>query len=203
MFYKTQKELDVMANSIITIHHRLIGVMKDLAPRERYSSWKEAVKAISEELESVHGIVNMMDVMPCTLIGVDKYIHLTENISSPDCPFPSWKKALKPDEADIAGHPWLLIVKCCFNLQYLTPMTAATPAASIEATPLPTAGNKGKGKEIDGLVALVGIRHVGRNANVEDGESEIDMTDQLIDDEDDEPNPPQGYSTTQCTRSTS
>ncbi|KAI6024928.1 hypothetical protein PISMIDRAFT_12189 [Pisolithus microcarpus 441] len=50
MFYETCKELDITVENIMVIYHRLIGAMKNLGPKERFNSWKEAVKAISAEL---------------------------------------------------------------------------------------------------------------------------------------------------------
>ncbi|KAI6014589.1 hypothetical protein BKA83DRAFT_4129788 [Pisolithus microcarpus] len=146
-----------MANNIMAIYHRLISAMKHLGPKERYSSWKEAVKAMSEELQTIRAIAHMTDVMPCTLISVDKYICWTENVGSLDCPFLSWKKALKPNNMDIAGHLWLLIVECQFNLKNLPWMMAATPSAPPHATTTPTTADRGKGKEIEALMTLFGI----------------------------------------------
>ncbi|KAI6032283.1 hypothetical protein PISMIDRAFT_13011 [Pisolithus microcarpus 441] len=203
MFYKTRKELDVTANNIMAIYCRLIGATKHLGAKERYSSWREVVKAMSEELESVRAIAKLTDVVPRTLIGVDKYVRWKENVGSPECPFPSWKMALKPDDADIADHPWLLTAKHRFDVHQPKRSTGAIPAASHQATPTLTTAVKGKAKEIKCPMTPLGIQHAERKADEEDGESEIDTMDQLIDDNNDEPNPPWGRSTKRCTRSMS
>ncbi|KAI6009983.1 hypothetical protein PISMIDRAFT_18629 [Pisolithus microcarpus 441] len=192
MFYKTRKELDIVANNIMAIYRRLIGATKHLGAKERYSSWREAVKAMSEELESVRAIAKLTDVMLHTLIGVNKYIRWKENVGSPECPFPSWKMALKPDDADIADHPWLLTAERRFDVHQPKQSTGATLAASRQATPTLTTAVKGKAKEIERPVTPLGIQHAERKADEEDGESEIDTMDQLIDDNDDELNPPRG-----------
>ncbi|KAI5983638.1 hypothetical protein EDD15DRAFT_2201926 [Pisolithus albus] len=168
-----------------------------------FSSWKEAVKAMSEELEAVRAIASVTDVVPHTLIGVDKYVHWTENVGSPNCPFPLWKKVLKPDVAEIAGHPWLLTAERRLDPENPTLATAATTPTPPHATPTPTTRDKGKEQPIESSVTRFGIKRAGRKVEEDDGESELDTTDQLIDDNGDETNPPRGRSTQRRARSTS
>ncbi|KAI5983676.1 hypothetical protein EDD15DRAFT_2201952, partial [Pisolithus albus] len=158
---------------------------------------------MSEELEAVRAIASVTDVVPHTLIGVDKYVHWTENVGSPNCPFPSWKKVLKPDVAEIAGHPWLLTAERRLDPENPTLATAATTPTPPHATPTPTTRDKGKEQPIESSVTRFGIKRAGRKVEEDDGESELDTTDQLIDDNGDETNPPRGRSTQRRARSTS
>ncbi|KAI5982820.1 hypothetical protein EDD15DRAFT_2377137 [Pisolithus albus] len=194
MFYKTREELNVAVDKIFAIYRRLIGATKNLGPKERFNSWKEAVKAISGELDSVRAIARLTDTVPRTLIGVDKYVRWSDDIGSPDTPFPNWKVALRPDDADIAGHPWLMKVECRFDVILTGQTPQSLPSTSQPAAPTATRMVKEKGRATDvGVKVRTGQERLA-GATDDDGESEVEDTDQLMDDDNDEKRRPRGRS---------
>ncbi|KAI5999624.1 hypothetical protein EDD15DRAFT_2362919 [Pisolithus albus] len=202
MFYKTREELNVAVDKIFAIYRRLIGATKNLGPKERFNSWKEAVKAISGELDSVCAIARLTDTIPRTLIGVDKYVRWSDDIGSPDTPFPNWKVALQPDDADIAGHPWLMKVECRFDIILTGQTPQSLPSTSQPAAPTVTRMVKEKGRATDvGVKVRTGQERLA-GATDDDGESEVEDTDQLMDDDDDEKRRPRGRSRQRKPRTT-
>ncbi|KAI5987212.1 hypothetical protein EDD15DRAFT_2199742 [Pisolithus albus] len=140
MFYKTQEELNDAVDKIF-----------NLGPKERFNSWKEAVKAISGELV-----------------------------------------VLQPDGADIAGHPWLMKVECQFNVILTGQTLQSLPSTSQPATPMVTCMVKEKGRATDvGAKVQTGWERLA-GAMDDNGESEVEDMDQLMDDDDDEKHRPWG-----------
>ncbi|KAI5997502.1 hypothetical protein EDD15DRAFT_2194560 [Pisolithus albus] len=202
MFYKTREELNVAVDKIFAIYRRLIGATKNLGPKERFNSWKEAVKAISGELDSVRAIARLTDTVPRTLIRVDKYVRWSDDIGSPDTPFPNWKVALRPDDADIAGHPWLMKVECRFDVILTGQTPQSLPSTSQPAAPTATRMVKEKGRATDvGVKVRTGQERLA-GATDDDGESEVEDTDQLMDDDNDEKRRPWGRSRQRKPRTT-
>ncbi|KAI5990507.1 hypothetical protein EDD15DRAFT_2198084 [Pisolithus albus] len=202
MFYKTQEELNDAIDKIFAIYCRLIGTTKNLGPKERFNSWKEAVKAISGELDSICAIARLTNTIPQMLISVDKYVCWSDDIGSPDTPFPNWKVALQPDDADIAGHPWLMKVECRFDVILTGQTPQSLPSTSQPATPMATCMVKEKGRATDvGVKVRTGQERLA-GAMDDDGESEVEDMDQLMDDDDDEKHRPRGRSRQRKPRST-
>ncbi|KAI6112545.1 hypothetical protein F5141DRAFT_1062963 [Pisolithus sp. B1] len=103
MFVKNSSALQDAVDHILIIFERLIINMGGLEEAAKLQQWRDA--------EAVRSIVNRTDNVLHMLIGVDKYIHWTENISTPGIPFPNWHQALFPPIESITGHLWLLTVK--------------------------------------------------------------------------------------------
>ncbi|KAI6113859.1 hypothetical protein EDD16DRAFT_1521057 [Pisolithus croceorrhizus] len=113
MFVKNSLALQDTVDHILIIFERLIINLGRLEEVAKLQQWRDAVRDIRGELEAVRSIANRTDNVPHMLIGVDKYIHWTKNISTPGIPFPNWHQALFPPIKSIAGHPWLLTIKWC------------------------------------------------------------------------------------------
>ncbi|KAI6116439.1 hypothetical protein F5141DRAFT_1062490 [Pisolithus sp. B1] len=116
MFVKNSSALQDTVNHILIIFERLIinsGMLEEAA---KLQQWRDAVRDIRGELEAVRSIANKTDNIPHMLIGVDKYVHWTENISTPGIPFPNWHQALFPPIKSIAGHLWLLTVEWQYDV---------------------------------------------------------------------------------------
>ncbi|KAI6037342.1 hypothetical protein BKA83DRAFT_4486363 [Pisolithus microcarpus] len=110
-FVKNSKELGTAINRILSIYEWLVISSGTLESAEKLKRWREAVKEMREVLESVRAIANRTDNVPPMLIGVDKFIHWTDDIGTPGIPFPDWNSCLFPTPASIAGHPWQLTIE--------------------------------------------------------------------------------------------
>ncbi|KAI6011174.1 hypothetical protein EDC04DRAFT_2905620 [Pisolithus marmoratus] len=115
-FVKTSPQLTEAIERILHIYERLIINSGRLEEVEMRESWRLGAIEILEVLESVRPIANRTDTVLPMLIRVDMFIHWTENMGFDGVPFPNWKKALFPKEESIAGHPWLLMVKCHYDM---------------------------------------------------------------------------------------
>ncbi|KAI6101901.1 hypothetical protein F5141DRAFT_1065853 [Pisolithus sp. B1] len=111
MFVKNSPALQDAVDCILTIFEMLIINSGGLDEAEKLEQWRNAVRDIWQELESVRSIANRTDNVPHMLIGMDKYIHWMENIGMPGIPFLDWCQALFPPIESIANHPWLLTIK--------------------------------------------------------------------------------------------
>ncbi|KAI6111366.1 hypothetical protein F5141DRAFT_1063660 [Pisolithus sp. B1] len=108
MFVKNSSALQDTVNHILIIFERLIVNLGGLEEAAKLQQWRDA--------EAVRSIANRTDNVPHMLIGVDKYVHWTENIGTPGIPFPNWHQALFPPIESIAGHLWLLTVEQQFDV---------------------------------------------------------------------------------------
>ncbi|KAI6106279.1 hypothetical protein EDD16DRAFT_1524082 [Pisolithus croceorrhizus] len=140
MFVKNSLALQDAVNCILTIFEMLIVNSGGLEEAEKLEQWRNAVRGIRQELESVRSIANRTDNVPHLLIGMDKYICWTENLSMPGIPFPDWHNALFPPLKSIAGHPWLLTVEWRYDVGLLVQPPA--PATEAEALMLSTAPSR-------------------------------------------------------------
>ncbi|KAI6126573.1 hypothetical protein F5141DRAFT_1060308 [Pisolithus sp. B1] len=113
MFVKNSLALQDAVNHILIIFERLIVNLGGLEVVAKLQQWRDAVRDIRGELEAVRSIANRTDNVLHMLIGMDKYVHWMENISTPRIPFPNWHQALFPPIESIASHPWLLTVEQC------------------------------------------------------------------------------------------
>ncbi|KAI6167456.1 hypothetical protein EDD17DRAFT_1504567 [Pisolithus thermaeus] len=159
MFVKNSLALQDTVDHILTIFEMLIINLGGLEEAEKLEQWRNAVRDIRQELESVRSIANRTDNVPHLLIGMDKYICWTENLGMPGIPFPDWHHTLFPPLASITGHPWLLTVKWQYDagLQTLINLDhvhgkgkAVDPSeqkvakvAMAEAVPIPLEDNNG------------------------------------------------------------
>ncbi|KAI6094104.1 hypothetical protein EDD16DRAFT_1722199 [Pisolithus croceorrhizus] len=132
MFVKNSPALQDAVDRILTIFETLIVNSGGLEEAEKLEQWRNAVRDIRQELESVRSIANRTDNVPHLLIGVDKYIRWTENLGMPGIPFPDWHHALFPPLESIAGHPWLLTVERRYDAGLLVQPPA--PATEAEAS---------------------------------------------------------------------
>ncbi|KAI6165084.1 hypothetical protein EDD17DRAFT_1754911 [Pisolithus thermaeus] len=132
MFVKNSLALQDAVDRILTIFETLIVNSGGLEEAEKLEQWRNAVRDIRQELESVRSIANRTDNVPHLLIGVDKYIRWTENLGMPGIPFPDWHHALFPPLESIAGHPWLLTVERRYDAGLLVQPPA--PATEAEAS---------------------------------------------------------------------
>ncbi|KAI6146995.1 hypothetical protein EDD17DRAFT_1514618, partial [Pisolithus thermaeus] len=136
MFVKNSLALQDAVDCILTIFETLIVNLGGLEEAEKLEQWRNAVKDIRQELESIRSIANRTDNVLHLLIGVDKYIHWTENLGMPGIPFPDWHHALFPPLESIAGHPWLLTVERRYDVGLLVqpPAPATEAEASMSST---------------------------------------------------------------------
>ncbi|KAI6041605.1 hypothetical protein EDC04DRAFT_2892858 [Pisolithus marmoratus] len=155
--------------------------------------WREAVKEMRRELESVRSIANRTDNIPHLLIGVDKFIHWTDDLGAEGVPFPDWYNCLFPSLDSISDHPWLLTVERRYDATRIglmvrqeasttEPMLVATTTTSPQPA-TPTTSNVGashavtvdKGKrrvtpeQLEAMDKQVASRRDVNN----DGESEV------------------------------
>ncbi|KAI6000093.1 hypothetical protein EDD15DRAFT_2362668 [Pisolithus albus] len=176
MSVQKSPELQKSVEHILQIFDRCVVSTMNLMEAERLKCWKEAVKAITGELDSMRLIINMTDSIPHLLIGVDKFLHWSERIGSPTHPFPDWKNALFPTADLIAGHPWLLAVDRRSN----------NDRRDLSL-------HHGKQKEGDGEVPVTADHPIIPTLD-DEGESEVHEVDELVDDNDDEVKPARGWS---------
>ncbi|KAI6099250.1 hypothetical protein EDD16DRAFT_1718174 [Pisolithus croceorrhizus] len=136
MFVKNSPALQDAVDCILTIFETLIVNSGGLEEAEKLEQWRNAVRGIRQELESVRSIANRTDNVPHLLIGMDKYIRWTENLGMPGIPFPDWHHALFPPLESIAGHPWLLTVERRYDAGLLVqpPAPATEAEASMSST---------------------------------------------------------------------
>ncbi|KAI6110300.1 hypothetical protein EDD16DRAFT_1711011 [Pisolithus croceorrhizus] len=136
MFVKNSLALQDTVNHILIIFKRLIINLGRLEEAAKLQQWRDAVRDIRGELEAVRSIANRTDNVPHMLIGVDKYVHWTENIGTPGIPFSNWHQALFPPIESIAGHLWLLTVEQWFNvgLRLQMPASMTELAASTSSS---------------------------------------------------------------------
>ncbi|KAI6001993.1 hypothetical protein EDD15DRAFT_2192689 [Pisolithus albus] len=205
-FVKNSKELGVAVNRILSTYERLVVTSGTMESAERHKRWREAVKEMRNVLESVRAIADRTDNVPPTLIGVDKFIHWTDDIGNPGVPFPDWPSSLFPTPASIAGHPWLLTVESRFDatragwmvrLESPTatpvlvrvptpPVPENQPAANV-APSHPESADKGKEKALPAESQAIGQQPTSRGDGNEDGESEVVEPDVPMDDQTSEP----------------
>ncbi|KAI6113640.1 hypothetical protein EDD16DRAFT_1521232 [Pisolithus croceorrhizus] len=141
MFVKNSPALQDAVDRILTIFETLIVNSGGLEEAEKLEQWRNAVRDIRQELESVRSIANRTDNVPHLLIGVDKYIRWTENLGMPGIPFPDWHHALFPPlEIHCTGHPWLLTSRAGDTMLGLLGSIGHIPTRSTPS---------GKGKGID------------------------------------------------------
>ncbi|KAI6140094.1 hypothetical protein EDD17DRAFT_1516480 [Pisolithus thermaeus] len=138
MFVKDSPALQDAVDRILTIFEMLIVNLGGLDDVGKLEQWRNAVRDIQWELESVRSIANRTDNIPHMLIGADEYIHWMENISMPGIPFLDWHQALFPPIKSIASHPRLLTIEQQYNagLQVQPPAPTTEPVGSTSsATP--------------------------------------------------------------------
>ncbi|KAI6023296.1 hypothetical protein EDC04DRAFT_2606795 [Pisolithus marmoratus] len=139
-FVKTSPQLTDAVECILHIYERLIIKLGRLQEAEMHESWRQGMIEILEVLESVRPIANRTDTILPMLISVAKYIHWMDNMGLDGIPFPNWKKALFPNDESIAGHPWLLMVECCYDTvgwQLQKPQPMQEQVATTSATTIP------------------------------------------------------------------
>ncbi|KAI5982826.1 hypothetical protein EDD15DRAFT_2202502 [Pisolithus albus] len=193
MSVQKSPELQKSVERILQIFDRCVVSTMNLTEAERLKCWKEAVKAITGELDSVRPIINMTDSIPHLLIGVDKFLHWSERIGSPTHPFPDWKNVLFPTADLIAGHPWLLAVDRRSNNDRRDLSLHHGTSSSAERGQTGTSSRKGKQKEGDGEVPVTADHPIIPTLD-DEGESEVHEVDELVDDNDDEVKPARGRS---------
>ncbi|KAI5982544.1 hypothetical protein EDD15DRAFT_2202799 [Pisolithus albus] len=193
MSVQKSPELQKSIERILQIFDRCVVSTMNLTEAERLKCWKEAVKAITGELDSVRPIINMTDSIPHLLIGVDKFLHWSERIGSPTHPFPDWKNALFPTADLIAGHPWLLAVDRWSNNDRRDLSLHHGTSSEAEQGQTGTSSRKGKQKEGDGEVPVTADHPIIPTLD-DEGESEVHEVDELVDDNDDEVKPACGRS---------
>ncbi|KIK16185.1 hypothetical protein PISMIDRAFT_15998 [Pisolithus microcarpus 441] len=206
-FVQTSKALDAAIDRILAIFNRLVVSLGSLESVEKLQCWREAVKEIWRELESVRLIASRTDNVPQMLIGVDKFIHWRDDIGAPGVPFPDWHNSLFPTLDSIAGHPWLLTVEKRYDttclgwmVQLESPMaepvlvaTATTPPrqtpplTTIEELSHADSVNKGKGKVMPEESDAIEKECTSRQEVDNDGESEVVEKDVVMDEEMSEP----------------
>ncbi|KAI5996973.1 hypothetical protein EDD15DRAFT_2364438 [Pisolithus albus] len=201
-FVQKSKELDAAVDRILSIFNRLVVTSGSLESGVRFQRWREAVKEIRRELDSVRTIANRTDYVPPTLIGVDKFIHWTENLGGPGHPFPDWQRALYPSPESIAGHPWLLKVESRFDLTgagwmvRLESPTADPVLVRVPTTPEPpnpapsdvppsdpVSVHKGKGKGIPTPSEKIEKERTVQREMDDEGESEVVGEDVQMDED--------------------
>ncbi|KAI5992953.1 hypothetical protein EDD15DRAFT_2367718 [Pisolithus albus] len=205
-FVKNSKELGVAVNHILSTYERLVITSGTMESAERHKRWREAVKEMRNVLESVRAIADRTDNVPPMLIGVDKFIHWTDDISNPGVPFPNWPSSLFPTPASIAGHPWLLTVESRFDatragwmvrlesptatpvlVRVPTPPAPENQPAANVAPSHPESVDKGKEKALPAESQAIGQQPTSRGDGNEDGESEVVEPDVPMDDQMSEP----------------
>ncbi|KAI6040997.1 hypothetical protein EDC04DRAFT_2602039 [Pisolithus marmoratus] len=140
MFVKNSQELDDTVEHILIIFEMLVLNLGMLEEAEMLQQWRDAVRAIQGELESVRSISNRTDNVLHMLIGVDKYLHWRENMGMPRIPFLNWHQAIFPHIESIASHLWILIIKWSSTVPRMTTrgsaghiLTRSTPSAKGKA----------------------------------------------------------------------
>ncbi|KAI6013942.1 hypothetical protein BKA83DRAFT_4129962 [Pisolithus microcarpus] len=206
-FVKNSKELDTTVNEILGIFYWLVVSSGRLESAEKLQSWREAVKEMRRVLESVRNTANRTDNVPLLLIGVDRFIHWTENLGAPGVPFPDWHRCLYPSQDAVADHPWLLNVEQRYDATRLglvvrqesstsEPVLVQIPTATLEPTTQPTSNlgpiqaisvNKGKGKEIAQESEGIEKERTSQREGNDDGESEVVEKDVEMEEETSEP----------------
>ncbi|KAI6094038.1 hypothetical protein EV401DRAFT_1896517 [Pisolithus croceorrhizus] len=160
MFVKNSPALQDAVDRILTIFETLIVNSGGLEEAEKLEQWRNAVRDIRQELESVRSIANRTDNVPHLLIGVDKYIRWTENLGMPGIPFPDWHHALFPPLESIAGHPWLLTVERRYDAGLLVQPPA--PTTEAEASTLSTTPSRPRSTSTMSTVPSHGSQGVNR-----------------------------------------
>ncbi|KAI5981020.1 hypothetical protein EDD15DRAFT_2204741 [Pisolithus albus] len=205
-FVKNSKELGVAVNRILSTYERLVITSGTMESAERHKCWREAVKEMRNVLESVRAIADRTDNVPPTLIGVDKFIHWTDDIGNPGVPFPDWPSSLFPTPASIASHPWLLTIESRFDatragwmvrlesptatpvlVRVPTPPAPKNQPAANVAPSHPESVDKGKEKALPAESQAIGQQPTSRGDGNEDGESEVVEPDVPMDDQTSEP----------------
>ncbi|KAI6014884.1 hypothetical protein PISMIDRAFT_16011 [Pisolithus microcarpus 441] len=193
MSIKNSPELKKSINCILEIYKRCVISTDHLMRAERLESWREGLRAIRKELESIRSIIDNMEVILHMLIGIEKYLHWSENIGTPQYPFPNWNNVLFPSLDLIEGHPWLLTVKKRSNVNHKKPT-----APSLGQPGKSSSRDKGKGKEMLGQDMDI-TEHPSVPALDDEGESEVvgevEEVDKLMDDDGEDLKPVHGWST--------
>ncbi|KAI6143065.1 hypothetical protein BKA82DRAFT_28875 [Pisolithus tinctorius] len=157
--FKKLPELDAAANRILQIYFKDIMESSKLGKADKIVKWRGAIKAINDELDSVHDLIARTDEIPMTLIGVDMFLKWHEDLGLIDHLWPEWKTTLAPSKTDVANHKWLDIVERRYNYHQLglpMPHVVPTPAPPTQETEMPMS-NKGKRKatevEVEQMIA--------------------------------------------------
>ncbi|KAI6009297.1 hypothetical protein EDC04DRAFT_2610616 [Pisolithus marmoratus] len=178
MFVKTSQQLTDAITCILEIYNRLVIGMDSL------------------ELESVRSIANRTDNVPHLLIGVDKFIHLKDDIGSEHVPFPDWYNCLFPSLDSISDHLWLLTVERQYDATHAgfmvwqemstSKLVLVARRATMPETTTPTTSNvgtsyamsvkKGKKKVMSGELGAAEKEVDGES---EVGEKDIEMAEDL------------------------
>ncbi|KAI5985169.1 hypothetical protein EDD15DRAFT_2200776 [Pisolithus albus] len=186
MSVQKSPELQKSVERILQIFDRCVVSTMNLMVAERLKCWKEVVKAIMDELDSMRPIINMTDSIPHLLIGVNKFLHWSERIGSPTHPFPDWK-----------SHPWLLAIDRWSNNDRRDLSLHHGTSSSAECGETSTSNRKGKQKEGGGEVPVTADHPIIPTLD-DEGESEVHEVDELVDDNDDEVKPACGWSKKQA-----
>ncbi|KAI5999150.1 hypothetical protein EDD15DRAFT_2193838 [Pisolithus albus] len=185
MFVKNSPRLNKTVKHILAIYDQRVVSTQHLTTPERLESWREALKAIREELESVRPIINETDDVPHMLIGVDKFLHWSEKLGTRGNPFPQWNDAIFPKIDLIAGHPWLLPVKERPNASHEGAVAKPIDPASNSSGMSSITGNKGKYVETLSR-KQVAVDRPSKAAVEDDGESEVEEeVDELMEEDED------------------
>ncbi|KAI6036729.1 hypothetical protein BKA83DRAFT_4120417 [Pisolithus microcarpus] len=166
-FVKNSKELGTAVNHILSIHEQLVISSGTLESAEKLKHWREAVKEMREVLESIRAIADRTDNVPQMLIGVDKSIHWTDDIS--------WMVWLESPTAD----PVLVRVPT-------TPKPENQPTSNV-APSHPMSINKGEGKALPAELQAIEQEWTTQGDVNKDGESEVVEPDIQMDEEMSEP----------------
>ncbi|KAI5983998.1 hypothetical protein EDD15DRAFT_2521873 [Pisolithus albus] len=173
-FVQKLKELDAAVDHILSIFNRSVVTSGSLESGVRFQRWREAVKEIRRELDSVRTIANRTDYVPPTLIGVDKFIHWTENLGSPGHPFPDWQRWMVRLESPTA-NPVLVRVP--------TTPEPPNPAPSDVPPSDPVSVHKGKGKGIPTPSEKIEKERTVQREMDDEGESEVVGEDVQMDED--------------------
>ncbi|KAI6100873.1 hypothetical protein EDD16DRAFT_1526153 [Pisolithus croceorrhizus] len=141
---------------ILHIYEQRVISTDHLTRAERLQSWREVVKSITDELDSVRPIIDNVDKILHMLIGINKFICWSERLGSPQHPFPRWNEAIFPSKDSIAG------------------------SATSEHVITPSSNAKGR----EGDESPIAVDHPTIPALDNNMESEVEDMDELIDDED-------------------
>ncbi|KAI6106118.1 hypothetical protein EDD16DRAFT_1521021 [Pisolithus croceorrhizus] len=102
MFVKNSPALQDAVDHILIIFKRLIINSSGLEEAEKLQQWRNA--------EAVRSIANRTDNVPHMLIGMDKYVHWTENIGStghvPTCSTQLAKGKAQATSEEMAAISW-------------------------------------------------------------------------------------------------
>ncbi|KAI6010384.1 hypothetical protein BKA83DRAFT_4132737 [Pisolithus microcarpus] len=164
-FVKNLKELGATINHILSIYKQLVISLGTLESAEKLKCWREAVKEMREE--SIRAVADRTDNVPPMLIGVDRFIRWTDNIS--------WMVQLESPTAD----PVLVRVP-------MTPEPENQPISNV-APSHPMSVNKGKGKALPAESQAIERERTTQGDVNEDGESEVVELDIQMDEEMSEP----------------